>query len=249
VSDVFVSYRRTDSSDVTGRISDALRARLGAEHLFKDVESIPLGRDFRAAIAEAVGGCSVLLAVIGREWLRATGEDGGRRIDDLNDFVHVEIAAALQRGIPVIPVLVENAPMPRAVDLPAPLANLAFRNGIQVRPDPDFHHDIDRLSAQLAKYLPAERARPRGGAVGGRRGKLWAWALGGVAVVVALVGLASLTVIKGCSAPATTATGASPQPTQGSVREPHLEYLSDLAIRPNSMYNIYNDRLYRDRVD
>jgi TIR domain-containing protein/von Hippel-Lindau disease tumor suppressor protein len=159
VSDVFVSYRRADSPDVTGRICDQLLARLGPDHLFRDIESIPLGRDFRTAIAEAVGSCAVLLAVIGRDWLRAAGEDERRRIDDPNDFVHIEIASALQRGIPVIPVLVEGAAMPRAAELPAPLADLAFRTGTQVRADPDFQADIARLGAELAKYLPADRER------------------------------------------------------------------------------------------
>ena len=74
MKDVFVSYRRSDSSDVTGRIYDHLKARLGPEHLFKDVDSIPLGKDFRRVIADAVGGCKVVLAVIGRDWL-----DGARQ--------------------------------------------------------------------------------------------------------------------------------------------------------------------------
>jgi hypothetical protein len=155
--DIFVSYRRSESSDVTGRIFDQMKARFGEDHLFKDVDSIPLGKDFRTAISEAVGRCEVLLAVIGKDWLRVIGDGGERRIDDPNDYVHIEIATALSRGIPVIPVLVENAGMPLSSELPEPLKPLAFRNATPVRADPDFHHDMDRLCFQLGKYLPKSR--------------------------------------------------------------------------------------------
>src|SRR5215831_4324805 len=164
MKDIFVAYRRSDSSDVTGRIFDQMKARFREDRLFKDVDSIPLGMDFRTVISEAVGQCKVLLAVIGKDWLTMTGDDGRRRIDDPNDYVHIEIVTALTRRIPVIPVLVENTTMPQPADLPDPLRDLAFRNGTPVRSDPDFHHDIDRLCAQLAAYVPQGRMRRRAGA-------------------------------------------------------------------------------------
>ena len=150
---LFISYRRSDSSDVTGRICDSLKAKFGEDSVFKDVDSIPLGADFRKIISEAVGQCHVLLAIIGDDWLNVMDGQGKRRIDDPNDFVQIEIAAALQRSIPVVPVLVEKTPMPRADELPPPLHELAFRNGIPVRPDPDFHNDMDRLCQQVAGYI------------------------------------------------------------------------------------------------
>src|SRR5262245_58407928 len=107
MSTLFVSYRRSDTSDVTGRIFDQLRSRYGTAHLFKDVDSIPYGADFRKVIQEAVGQCDVLLAVIGDDWLTVQDADGKRRIDNPDDYVHVEVASALERNIPVIPVLVE----------------------------------------------------------------------------------------------------------------------------------------------
>jgi hypothetical protein len=91
MQNIFISYRRDDASDVTGRIADVLKEKLGEEVLFKDVDSIPLGTDFRRVIADAVGRCDVLLAIIGDDWLNATDEARGRRIDDPNDFVQVEI--------------------------------------------------------------------------------------------------------------------------------------------------------------
>jgi tetratricopeptide (TPR) repeat protein len=158
---IFVSYRRKDSSDVTGRIFDHLKTAFGEEHLFKDVDSIPLGTDFREAINAAVQGCDVLLAVIGDDWIDAKEQAGARRIDNPEDYVHLEIKSALDRNIPVIPVLVEGAAVPRQEDLPEPLRRLAFRNAIFVRPDPDFRNDMERLCRDLSTFLkvpdPARR--------------------------------------------------------------------------------------------
>jgi len=149
---IFVSYRRQDSADVTGRIYDRLIQRFGKEQIFKDVDSIPLGVDFREHLGGVVGKCDVLLAVIGNEWL-AGDTAGHRRIDDAKDFVRIEIEAALERKIPVIPVLVRGASVPTEQELPASLVLLSYRNGIAVRSDPDFHHDMDRLIAGLEAHL------------------------------------------------------------------------------------------------
>jgi hypothetical protein len=98
-----------------------------------------------------VGRCDVLLAVIGRRWLVAEG--GRRRLDDIGDFVRIEVEAALQRGIPVVPVLVQAAPFPRPEDLPETIQSLVHRHGILVRADPDFHQDMDRLIRGIEGYL------------------------------------------------------------------------------------------------
>jgi hypothetical protein len=153
MNDIFVSYRRADSSDVTGRIFDHLKSRYGEDRLFKDVDSIPLGDDFRHVISDAVGRCNVLLAVIGNDWLDVQTDTGKRRIDDPDDYVHIEISTALERSIPVIPVLVENTPPPSETDLPEPLRELAYRNAAQVRADPDFQHDVARLCTQLDAHI------------------------------------------------------------------------------------------------
>jgi hypothetical protein len=149
---IFVSYRRQDSADVTGRIYDRLVQRFDKAQVFKDVDSIPLGVDFREHLGGVVGQCDVLLAVVGDEWL-AADSTGRRRVDDTKDFVRIEIEAALQRNIPVIPLLVRGASVPSENDLPASLAQLSYRNGIAVRPDPDFHRDMDRLIAGLEGHL------------------------------------------------------------------------------------------------
>jgi hypothetical protein len=142
---IFISYRRQDSGDVTGRIYDRLVQQFGRGAIFKDVDSIPPGVDFRMVLDKAVGQCNLLLAVIGRQWLSSQNESGARRLDDPRDFVRIEIEVALRRDIPVIPLLVQGAGMPGENDLPPSLQALVFRNAIPIRPDPDFHHDIDRL--------------------------------------------------------------------------------------------------------
>ena len=149
---VFVSYRRNDSADVAGRIYDRLVAALGAKNVFKDVDAIPIGVDFRAHLSEAVQRADVVLAVIGPQWAAQRSQDGGRRIDDERDYVRIELSTSLARGIPVVPVLVGGAQMPAKEDLPPALADLAFRNAVAVRSDPDFHTDLDRLIRGLKHH-------------------------------------------------------------------------------------------------
>lgn len=150
---IFISYRRTDSADVTGRIYDRLVQRFGKELIFKDVDSIPLGLDFREYVGEVVGRCNLLLAVVGDQWLSAVNPGGARRIDDPKDLVRLEIEAALKRKIPVVPVLVRGASVPEENQLPPSLTGLTYRNGIKIRSDPDFHRDIDRLIAGMEAHL------------------------------------------------------------------------------------------------
>jgi hypothetical protein len=150
---LFISYRREDSAYISDRINERLTQRFGRQTVFKDVDSIPLGQDFRKHLREAVGGCDVLLAVIGRDWLAVDQKTGARRIDDPRDHLRIEVESALERDIPVIPVLVQGASVPAEADLPESLRPLAYRNAQQVRPDPDFNNDIDRLLRGLEQLL------------------------------------------------------------------------------------------------
>lgn len=153
MSRIFISYRRTDSADVTGRMYDHLAQHFSRDDLFKDVDSIGLGTDFRKAIAEAVGSCDVILAVIGRNWAGAKDKHGRERLADTDDFVRIELETGLARDIPVIPVLVSGAGMPERGALPESLQPLVFRNAIPLRPDPDFATDIQRLLKALRTIL------------------------------------------------------------------------------------------------
>jgi len=153
MSDIFISYRREDSADVTGRINDHFYRAFGEERIFTDVDNIPLGVDFREHIDREVSHCEVLIAVIGPQWATIKNEHGERRLEDPADFVRLEIESALKRDIPVIPVLVRRAVMPTEAQLPDSIKLLAFRNGIPVRPDPDFRNDIKRLIKGIDNHL------------------------------------------------------------------------------------------------
>lgn len=111
---------------------DDLVKHFGERLVFMDVAGIEAGRDFRKAIEESIAQCGVLLVVMGPEWLNAKDERGARRLDDPADFVRIETAAALRRDIPVIPVLVHGAQMPRAEELPEGVKDLAYRNCIEL---------------------------------------------------------------------------------------------------------------------
>ncbi len=140
---IFLSYRRQDSIGVAGRIYDRLRAHFGNDAVFMDIDSISFGEDFREHIDAAVGQCDVVLAVIGPKW---AGEAAAhRRLDGPRDFVRIELESALNRSLPVIPILIDHAMMPGEADLPASLARLAFRNAIDVDQGRDFHPHVDRL--------------------------------------------------------------------------------------------------------
>lgn len=155
---VFISYRRDDSSGYAGRLYDRLSQHFGRDNLFMDVNSIPLGLDFVDVIQHAVGSCDVLLAVIGRQWLTSTDAQGSRRLDNPEDFVRLEILAALERRIRVIPVLVGGAVMPRSTELPDVLQSFARRNALMV--GDHFHPDVNRLIEAL-ETVPGTPSPPR----------------------------------------------------------------------------------------
>jgi tetratricopeptide (TPR) repeat protein len=149
---VFISYRRDDSAFPAGWLYDRLCTHLGSEQVFKDVDSIDPGDDFFRVIEDAVGCCQVLLALIGDRWLEITDETGNRRLDDPNDFVRLEIEAALRRDVRVIPVLVGRAPMPRSEQLPDSLRGLIRRHAIELSPN-RFEPDLARLVRAIDKTL------------------------------------------------------------------------------------------------
>jgi hypothetical protein len=141
---VFISYRRDDSAGHAGRVHDRLEREFGRDLLFMDVDGVPLGVNFVKVLSDEVAKCDVLLAVIGPNWLNARDEDGNRRLDNPHDFVRIEIGAALQRNILVIPILLDGAKVPKANQLPKDLEELSIRNGLDVR-HASFQNDMDKL--------------------------------------------------------------------------------------------------------
>jgi TIR domain len=155
---VFISYRREDSGGFAGRIYDRLTSRLGRENVFFDVDTIPPGRDFVDVLSERVGKCDALLAVIGKHWLLSADSENHRRLDDPQDFVRIEIEAALSRDVPVIPVLVDGASMPHPTDLPESLAKLVRRQAVEVS-HARFDSDAERLTEALSQLEDEMRQR------------------------------------------------------------------------------------------
>ena len=151
---IFISYRREGTGAHAGRLYDSLLAGVDdqsgfdREQIFMDVDTLRPGVDFRESIRSNVATCDVLLAVIGKRWTTARDQKRQRRLDDPGDYVRIEIEAALERNIPVIPVLVDDAAMPREADLPSALSALAYRHAVQLG-HASWRSDIARLLASL----------------------------------------------------------------------------------------------------
>jgi TIR domain len=166
---IFINYRREDSLDAAGRLHDRLAQTFGDKNIFMDLEDIPAGVDFAKYLSDQVTASRVLLAVIGPTWLDAKDASGRRRIDDPDDFVAIEITAALARNIRVIPVLVEGARMPKAGELPDLLKPLARRQTVDLG-QLQFGRDVEALVERVREAFTGESGslRPwRGTALAG----------------------------------------------------------------------------------
>jgi len=153
---IFISYRRNSTNAEAGRLYSDLRTEFGLENVFMDVVGIEPGRDFRKVIDEKIGSCEVFLSIIGRDWLESKDDDGQRRLDNPMDFIRLETAAALKRGIRVVPVLVQGAVMPRAEQLPDDMKELAYRHAAELTHD-RWLSDLRMLSNSLRPKQQARR--------------------------------------------------------------------------------------------
>jgi hypothetical protein len=160
MAQIFISYRREEAAGYAGRIYDHLQEDFGEDSVFMDVDAIDPGVDFVERIESAVASADVFLAIVGRGWVAAKDAHGRRRLDDPNDFVRREVAAALRRrGIAVIPVLVGGAVMPAADELPEELAGITRRNAL-VLSDVDWRAGIAKLVAAVEKTVGTPRREP-----------------------------------------------------------------------------------------
>lgn len=147
-----------DSAGITGRIFDRLATHYGQAAVFIDIDNIPFGVDFRKHIQEQLDDTDIMLAIVGPRWL---GEQSERvRIKELNDPVRIEIETALNRGILVIPVLVDRAMMPSPEALPETIRDFAYRNAAEVDSGRDFNVHMTRLISAIDKVLSAKQAMP-----------------------------------------------------------------------------------------
>jgi TIR domain len=164
---IFISYRRRETAGHAGRLYDDLVEHFGADRVFMDVTMEP-GVDFGETINEAVGDCGALVALIGDQWLTVTDADGRRRIDDPTDIHRLEIEAALDRKVLLVPALVQDAHMPRAEELPEPLHPMVRRQSVELS-DQRWDYDVGRLVNVLERALheaagaagPAKRTAAR----------------------------------------------------------------------------------------
>jgi hypothetical protein len=186
---IFISYRRSDSAAIVGHIYERLAARYKTESVFRDINKMPLGKNFYNHIKEELAGCDVVLVVVGPQWL-ATDAQGQSRIQESDDPVRLEVEAALQSGATVIPVMVEDAALPKPADLPESLKTFPALAGTRINVE-DFDHHLERLMQSIDGFLE-------------QRGKFVAsfpgWALRAAAVcalsaITVLVTLGALTLL------------------------------------------------------
>jgi formylglycine-generating enzyme required for sulfatase activity len=154
---IAISYRRTDS-DIAGRIFDRLVQRYGKDSVFRDIDNIPFGIDFREGVNDALRGTDALIAIVGPNW-RGRGERGKARINDANDPVRIEVETALQRNILVIPALVGGARMPEPTDLPDSLQDFSFCNAANIDSGRNFDTDVERLMRSMDRLLAGKETR------------------------------------------------------------------------------------------
>jgi TIR domain len=158
---IFISYRRSDAEGEAGRLYDDVVRLFGSGSVFMDVSDIHPGKDFRQVLTDNVSKCAVLLAIIGPNWTSVTDASGARRLDQPNDFVRLEVAPALARGIDVIPVLVHGARMPTAAKLPEDLQNLAYRNSFELT-HARWSTEVELFGRTLRDYVHPKRGFTKG---------------------------------------------------------------------------------------
>ena len=156
---VFISYRRADARAAARQLFDALETFLGAETVFMDIDTLPPGIDFRTSLDRALARCEVVLVMIGPDWKGASSpenEPGVSRLDHPGDFVRLEVSAAIRRGAVIVPVLINEARMPAAAELPSEISSLAFRQAASLRLDQRFLSDAQRIAEAVRRFLNPE---------------------------------------------------------------------------------------------
>jgi hypothetical protein len=239
---IVISYRRSDSEAITGRIFDRLVGHYGKKAVFRDIDNIPPGIDFRHHIRDALLQTDVVLAVMGPDWLG--GQAGhSQRIDNDSDPVRIELETALRQNIQTIPVLVGNARMPDLGQLPASLKDFTFRNAARVDTGLDFNHHMDRLIRSMDTML-------------GRKAKLarlprrYVALCGGIAALAGIVALAFVLIHEywppqlpsatpqSAASQGATATANAPQTTQGNPL--NIRTLADATVSISSRWRLYD---------
>ena len=156
-SRIFINYRRGDAAGFAGRLSDALGRYFGDGRVFRDIDGIEGGANFEDVLKQTAQAADAMIVLIGRDWMTITNKSGQRRLHEPDDWVAREITAALERKIPVFPVLIEDAAMPRAEELPESLKPLVRHNAISLS-DNRWNSDVARLAKIVAIDIPGSAA-------------------------------------------------------------------------------------------
>jgi hypothetical protein len=164
---IFINYRRGLATPYARQLYEELTKRFGAGNVFWDIDTIQPGTDFVEFLRRAVGSCQVMVSVIGPGWLEAVDRDGRRRLDNPEDFVRLELEAALDRNVRIIPVLVGDATVPRSSDLPASLVPFVRRNAMEVT-DSRWDYDVGRLLRAMDRIAEEERQKAEADAAAAR---------------------------------------------------------------------------------
>jgi TIR domain len=149
---IFVNYRRDDSAPHALNVAQYLEREFGGANVFLDIDRLRADEKFSRVLEERLAASAVMIAIIGPQWLTATDDDGQRRLDDPEDWVRMEISRALARGIPVIPVLVAGAPLPKKGQLPEALRPL-IEHHVATLTTNGFRNEM----AGLARDIPRTR--------------------------------------------------------------------------------------------
>jgi hypothetical protein len=156
-SRIFLCYRRRDAGGYARAICDALNRRFEGDRVFLDVQTIEGGQPWDETIKRAVAASDVLVVLIGPDWL--IDREGARRLDEQNDPVRREIMTALDRDVPIVPVLLQGAPMPEESALPEHIQLLARKQAIDVS-DSDWDRSMERVLAAVERFLMAPAPAP-----------------------------------------------------------------------------------------
>jgi tetratricopeptide (TPR) repeat protein len=149
---IFISYRRDDAAGEAGRLADHLNRRFGSGQVFLDIDTIDPGTDFVRVLQSSLRETAAVLVVIGQRWATARDSAGARRLDNAKDFVRLEVEESLGRDIPVVPVLVQGAAMPKPEDMPPSMASLTTRQAVTLD-HAEFQDDANRLCDHLEKMI------------------------------------------------------------------------------------------------
>lgn len=155
---IFISYRRTDSQGFAGRLSDTLEDYFGGNRVFRDIEDITGGAEFAKDIEKSLHSADAVIVLIGPHWLSASNDEGLRRLDIPDDWVMLEIATAIEKGIRLFPVLIEGTPMPRRNELPEKLIPLLNYNAITIS-DRSWYADVLGLGKIISFDIPSTNER------------------------------------------------------------------------------------------